>query len=634
MIKEFLKQGETLNKGDCIQNELGVTFILQNDGNLVLYDDAIERSSSNVLWSEDSIYGRGEQLIFEMSGNLVLYDKNNQKVWETNTKGTNSNVLIIDNFSLKLLYAPNGRILQVSLLNPKLVIKPNKGLFDKPIKVGVVLIGSLLWQNDGSNGEENLRKNWRDNNFETKHIPVKFPIRYGRMSSGNVYTMVVSESCTSEDKLGTAMLLMANKTFESVADVYEFAIEIAKAEGMVADGNAVLKLSWAFISYAKRQLSKKFNTDTKTRFDNIWGVRARKDNFYENLKMDYEINSPINNKGELNFLRDKWLIAKDKDEQSYIDDLDLVLTTVTKPRFSYSNTNGIKTQNFSRYPNIDELFNNVTNDKERCYVYNNIIYGIKTYQDWDIINSRKLDKYNPKDLFKINRFQCYRTPQNLIYFSSNGQIILYNVNDWKVYWESPKSQTGDYLEYQKDGNLVIYDNLVNDKWSADVYNHKGIDKKDLSSYNCENYLEITSDNRLNVICISLSEFDLKKFQWKSPIYYSYRREISESFTLERGDCIFLIGAKIYLSNDGKAIVETSEGKLLWSSPNDVRGDKFCFQDDGNLVLYDGNNTKWASGVYFKNPRSKTLEVYIDGITITIYKQLCEGRTLYWNSSVK
>ena len=70
------------------------------------------------------------------------------------------------------------------------------------LKFGVLIIGSLRWDNDN-------RKNWREERLDIDQaVTVGAPIRYGRRSSkrGCTFTMVFSNSC-QPDHLGTALLV-------------------------------------------------------------------------------------------------------------------------------------------------------------------------------------------------------------------------------------------------------------------------------------------------------------------------------------------------------------------------------------------------------------------------------------------
>ncbi|MFN8323678.1 MAG: hypothetical protein U0T74_13535 [Chitinophagales bacterium] len=72
------------------------------------------------------------------------------------------------------------------------------------LKGGVLIIGSLLWQDNAKPGNDTIRRDWRNNHLDmVSSIGVKVPMRYGRLSSGDIYTMTFANSCRGKN-LGTA----------------------------------------------------------------------------------------------------------------------------------------------------------------------------------------------------------------------------------------------------------------------------------------------------------------------------------------------------------------------------------------------------------------------------------------------
>jgi hypothetical protein len=71
------------------------------------------------------------------------------------------------------------------------------------MKLGILIVGSLYWENDN-------RERWRDLRLSRdEQYPVAAPIRYGRESStrGNTYTMVFSLACNHPAKIGQAKVI-------------------------------------------------------------------------------------------------------------------------------------------------------------------------------------------------------------------------------------------------------------------------------------------------------------------------------------------------------------------------------------------------------------------------------------------
>lgn len=79
-----MSKGESLEKNEWLVNQNDkYMFLMRNDGNLVLVDIDNQK---RVLW-ESNTAGRGEGLVFETDGNLVIRDTENNIIWETKTNG-------------------------------------------------------------------------------------------------------------------------------------------------------------------------------------------------------------------------------------------------------------------------------------------------------------------------------------------------------------------------------------------------------------------------------------------------------------------------------------------------------------------------------------------------------------------
>ena len=102
------------------------------------------------------------------------------------------------------------------------------------MKGGVIIIGSLLWQ-DNLNGNDNLRKKWRDTYLDIQQkVLVKLPIRYGRYSlKSNTYTMVFSNNCAKNKTLGTGYIVpLKRKPIQNIETIIDEAEKMSEAEGM------------------------------------------------------------------------------------------------------------------------------------------------------------------------------------------------------------------------------------------------------------------------------------------------------------------------------------------------------------------------------------------------------------------
>lgn len=239
------------------------------------------------------------------------------------------------------------------------------------MKGAVLIIGSLLWD------KKKHRIEWRKNRLLiNKKIHVFAPICYGRESGikeNKNYTMVLSSNLEKNKKFGTAFLIpfkeQSIKTFE---DILNEARKLSSAENSNENGDNKLckgnKVKWCTIGII-------FNPKLeKVKKDKLLEKLQQKIKDENGLKdyMEYCINgkekSILSEKGEILI---NWLKTVNPKNQNKLNELDFILATCTK-------------QNIKEYPKIKELREAISKDT-RDYFFNNIMNGITTYQDREII---------------------------------------------------------------------------------------------------------------------------------------------------------------------------------------------------------------------------------------------------------
>jgi len=104
----------------------------------------------------------------------------------------------------------------------------------KSLKIGILIIGSLFWDD----GQDDIRKNWREDRLFVKEaMDVAAPIRYGRKSSsrGDTYTMVLSMKA----QLGRAKLVPCARAINDSNDLINEAVHLWRAESQRMSDSAV-----------------------------------------------------------------------------------------------------------------------------------------------------------------------------------------------------------------------------------------------------------------------------------------------------------------------------------------------------------------------------------------------------------
>lgn len=244
------------------------------------------------------------------------------------------------------------------------------------MKGGVLIIGSLLWQDDlNIDRKDKLRKKWRDKHLVMENkLAVKTSIRYGRFSEkGGIFTMVFSTSCINR-KCGTAFIVPLKAICESYIDIEKEATALAVAEGM--KGNLIARKAdgevWSVLSFLTNPgLSK----DQRNMIGDGWKSRIILEGGYNPLHFKLDTEKPcIDRNGKLNI---KWPVPVDTKFREAVNSYDFLLATATKP---------------TMYPSAKNHITKIIADKKRKYFLSNHRNGISTFNDAAVI------KQLPKEL--------------------------------------------------------------------------------------------------------------------------------------------------------------------------------------------------------------------------------------------
>lgn len=233
------------------------------------------------------------------------------------------------------------------------------------MKCGVIIIGSLLWDNS-------IRNKWRNCHLDkSRQFQVYLPIRYGRLSTTrhNTYTMVFSYKCYSYG-LGKGWFFPIKKEINNFEELKNEAFAMAKAEGI----NSGLVNSWGIIGLLVNPLKKK-NIDIINNWKQFMRNKLKNHKiFTTKLKSQKAI---INSDGILNL---RW--PKVVDEKNDIKDFDLLLITITKPTLTNN-----------RYPLVAKISRAMLDNNYKEYFSQNRKNDITTFQD------ERIEKYLKNKLF-------------------------------------------------------------------------------------------------------------------------------------------------------------------------------------------------------------------------------------------
>ena len=247
---------------------------------------------------------------------------------------------------------------------------------------GVIIIGSLLWEDHLNNIlpiNNYIRNNWRKYHIENiSKIMVKLPIRYGRCSDRNIFTMVFSNNCQryKRTRLGTGYIYQfKTNPITNFKQIICEARAMSIAEGMNGNfwggnrdiwGNMGILFNTSKIEkIIKNEILCKW---AKEFFDNNGNSKMG------NFKFSNE-RPCLTNKGELTI---KWVEPVDEKDSNQVSNFDFLIATATVPNH--------KVNNYDKYPEYDVIANSVKSDTDRYYFINNVLSGISTFQDNKILN--------------------------------------------------------------------------------------------------------------------------------------------------------------------------------------------------------------------------------------------------------
>jgi hypothetical protein len=232
------------------------------------------------------------------------------------------------------------------------------------LKGGVLIIGSLFWQDDKNpQKKDELRLKWRQENLNiTQSVEVEIPIRYGRFSKEASYTMVFDNSLSKED-YGTGKAVPFLNSKSTLNQLNSLTHSLSEIEGGTTNTFIKgFKDVWCVCGIVFNPAVPK---EVKANILQKWGSKLKENQTgYQTFKKSAEKYS-MSQSGELLI---RW--------PDNLDSLDLLIATSTKPK---KRENSIELT-------PKEIANYMHN---RNYFLPNIHHGIRTFQDNDILDELK-----------------------------------------------------------------------------------------------------------------------------------------------------------------------------------------------------------------------------------------------------
>ena len=188
--------------------------------------------------------------------------------------------------------------------------------FTKPLSGGLLIIGSLLWD------EHETRMHLRNDTLNIdKAKSVSAPIRYGRKSDKRqTITMVLSTTCKQGNKMGKGILIPFLNMINSTESLSQVANKIIVAEHK--DEISFTRFNWGWGCLAFLPNPNKLGNQNILQLRTFWGNKFSSG--FEPLEYAIE--------GEVSIITKEGELLIDWKEE--YGDLDFILLTATKPNIS------------------------------------------------------------------------------------------------------------------------------------------------------------------------------------------------------------------------------------------------------------------------------------------------------------
>lgn len=218
--------------------------------------------------------------------------------------------------------------------------KPGRGEF----RVGILVIGSLLWESDA----DGHRERWRSQRLK---MPCKslarVPIRYGKKAKGRNYTFTMTFEVENESPQARAIVIPCLRHLTDLASLTAEAEALWSAEHKKLPASGAVSAAWGCVGVLWRDAPQRTS---------LLGA-AWSDYFRKNVKQP---NLPVTADGLLD-------IDWPNDKSGNPVDFDLLLATATEPE--------------QIRPNAVQIADAWINGHHEYYFFKNIRSGIRTADD-------------------------------------------------------------------------------------------------------------------------------------------------------------------------------------------------------------------------------------------------------------
>ncbi|HIF98835.1 MAG TPA: hypothetical protein EYQ54_17755 [Myxococcales bacterium] len=221
---------------------------------------------------------------------------------------------------------------------------------------------------------------------------------------------------------------------------------------------------------------------------------------------------------------------------------------------------------------------------------NLVVYNGVSQPLWSTSTNTPSESAHNAGQLLLTEGQFIQTRNRKLEMQNDCNLALFSVENALVgsaLWHSDTSGagTGCYVDFQADGNFVVYDEFAQPKWASGTSGTAGAQ------------LRLQSDG--NLVVYNGASLPLWNSNTNIPdqsILYAGQ------FLLSSGQFVQTQSRRLEMQSDCNLVLSrvsnASPESALWHSNTSLAGANCSvdFQADGNLVVYDGNSqARWASG---------------------------------------
>ena len=243
------------------------------------------------------------------------------------------------------------------------------------IKIGVIVIGSLLWETTEK------RTDWRNGLSIKDKLLVDLPIRYGRQSLKNrkgTYSMVFSNNINHPKTLGKGYVIPFKETIKTEQDFICQMINLSNAEGI---SKTRICKSWGTVCFIANPF---IDQNKKNEVLSMWNdlVNTTRQSLTQDQK-EPEVDK-FGEPTEKKSIDNNWKLTINLDNlfKNELKDFDILVAT----------SNAVKLKdNINTYPTAKQIAKAINDSKHFEYFLRNTQYSIRTFQDRQIAKILKLE---------------------------------------------------------------------------------------------------------------------------------------------------------------------------------------------------------------------------------------------------